>query len=187
MDTISQFGSRFQTLWLWCIQLFSRLLDRLPWLSRLVRWKPGSKENSLEVVVEKAKGEMLELMMSIAKQQEEDAHAAALDGTGPMPYDREWFEVGCDYQSLIEYADEIDWHIANDLLEVLGWALASPQGQRAIARRNDPLNPGADALNALLGLKEALTERVRNELIKHARKLDYSDALIDLLQDHLYA
>jgi hypothetical protein len=104
-----------------------------------------------------------------------------------MPYDREWFEVGCDYQSLIEYADEIDWHIANDLLEVLGWAMASPQGQRAIARQNDPLNPGADALNALLGLKEALTERVRDELIKHARKLDYSDALIDLLQDHLYA
>jgi len=98
MDTISQFGSRFQAVWLWCIQLFSRLLDRLPWLSRLVRRKPGSKESSLEIVVEKMKGEMLELMMSIAKQQEEDAHAAALDGTGPMPYDREWFEVGCDYQ-----------------------------------------------------------------------------------------
>jgi hypothetical protein len=63
---------------------------------------------------------------------------------------------------LIEYADEIDWHIANDLLEVMDWALASPQGQRAIARQNDPVNPGAHALNALLGLQEALTERVRN-------------------------
>jgi len=187
MDIISRFGSRIQTVWLWCIQLFSGLLDRLPWRSGLMRRKPDSKESGFDVLMEKMRGEMLELTMSIAKQQEEDAQTAALDGTGPMPYDREWFEVGCDYQSLIEHAEDFDWHIANDLLEVMDWALASPQGQRAIARQNDPLNPGANALNALLDLREALTERVRNELMKHARELDYSDALIDLLQDHLYA
>jgi hypothetical protein len=186
MKGFARFSFCFQALWALCVKWLAMIGGFFSYLSSLFRGMDGSREGDCERARENLRGQMLDLMVAALEQQTADAHAAALDGSGPMPFDRSWFEVETDFQSLIDREDGMQWHLANDLLEVLDWALASPQGQRALARQGDPLNPGADALNALFQFQDALTEKVRIELLKHARELKYPDALMAVLQEHLY-
>ncbi|MCP9932440.1 hypothetical protein KBZ08_00760 [Cyanobium sp. Candia 9D4] len=121
------------------------------------------------------------------QKQLQAAHAAAAAGTGPQPYDRDWIDAGCDFSGWIEDEDTgPDWYVTNDLLEGVNWALASPQGQRALAMKDDELSPWQHTLAALFSLQEALRTRQRSLLIRHAEYLGYSVEMLDVLENPLY-
>ena len=184
------YNFNLQTSWEQCKSWFKNLTGPCSWLSLTTRRLQGAKKDTDGDLGAQISAELLELLKANAEQNEKEAYAAALAGTGPMPYDRNWYATGCNFELLIEQAEGIDWYVANELLEVTEWALASPQGQRALALQDDPANPGGETLHTLLELREALTYKVREELFEHIRQLRQSDAanaLLDELEETLCA
>jgi hypothetical protein len=113
-----------------------------------------------------------------------DAHAAAAFGEGPQPWDRDWFEYqlqGLIDTKIMKIASFIGWHRTQDFLEVLNWARASPQGQRALALAGDDNSPWQGALEMIKELEVWLSAASHLMLENQAHGLGYSDeALIDL-------
>ena len=101
-----------------------------------------------------------------AEDQERRARifAAAADGTGVQPWERDWpyleFVVfdhfGCEFP-----ADAI---LIGQLLTMLSWALASPQGRAALHRDGQPTNPGQHTLDTLRDMRSGLVFRQRELL-----------------------
>lgn len=88
----------------------------------------------------------MEQAIALAERAEQqrlaDAHAAAASGEGPQTWDRDWFELQtCIEDDISDIATTIGWHRTQDFLEVLDWALASPQGQLALAEADDDASP----------------------------------------------
>jgi len=104
-----------------------------------------------------------------------DAHAAAASGEGPQTWDRDWFEnqqyIG---DKISEIASILGWHRTQDFLEVLDWALASPQGQRALAQAGDDASPWQGALEMIEELRGPLIEASHEMLGTQAAGLGYS-------------
>lgn len=124
------------------------------------------------------------------KKREQEALDAAAAGTGPMPYERDWYQNGYDIQDLIEELENwgLDWHLVNDFYEVLTWALNSSEGQRALEQKDNPNNPRQCPLALLLDLREALSRYRYDLLVGHAEKLEWSHESIERLisrGDHL--
>ena len=106
---------------------------------------------------------MLKLQEEKYKQNREQdlakAQAAAASGEGPQPWERDWIETQwCIEDDIRDIADRIGWHRSQDLLEVLDWAMASPQGQRALALDGDPNSPWQDVLTMIQELRRPLLE-----------------------------
>ena len=128
---------------------------------------------------------MEELMALVERKQQQemaDAHAAAASGEGPQTWDRDWFEhqvhIG---DKIFEIASTIGWHRTQDFLEVLDWALASPQGQRALAQAGDDSSPWQGALEMIEELRQSLIEASHQMLGSQADDLGYpTDAGEDL-------
>jgi hypothetical protein len=111
----------------------------------------------------------------VKQQRLADAHEAAASGEGPQPWDREWFEYeSCIENDISEIAYTIGWHRTQDFLEVLDWALASPQGQRALAQAGDDASPWQGALEMIKELQRPLIEASHLMLRSHAEGLDYA-------------
>jgi hypothetical protein len=107
-----------------------------------------------------------------------DAHAAAASGEGPQPWDRDWFEYqgqGLIETKIMEISSTIGWHRTQDFLEVLNWALASPQGQRALAQAGDDTSPWQGALDMIKELELSLIEATHLMLDSQATGLGYTD------------
>lgn len=188
MTNFSNSGFNFQASWGQHKAWFASLIKSRFWLSLNAKRLRESKKDANSDLAAQISSEMLAIFKADAEEREKNAHASALAGTGPMPYDREWYAAGCNFEHLIEQAEGINWHVANELLEVTEWALASPQGQRALALQDEPTNPGGETLRTLLELREALTDKVRQELFEHIRQLrqpDVENALLDELEEEL--
>jgi hypothetical protein len=133
-----------------------------------------------------------ELLMSVedmkalaerAQQQRlADAHAAAASGEGPKPWDRGWFEHQVYIEDeIFEIASTIGWQRTQAFLEVLNMALASPQGQRALAQAGDDTSPWQGALEMIEELRRPLIEASHQMLRSRADGLGYtSEAQEDL-------
>ena len=115
-----------------------------------------------------------------------DAHAAAASGEGPQPWDRDWIEHQADLSDgVLAIAATISWHRTQDLLDVLDWALASPQGQRALAMREDANSPWQETLEMLEELRPALLEASLQMLNDRARSLSSAGCSQAGLEDAL--
>ena len=122
---------------------------------------------------------MEELMALVERKQQQemaDAHAAAASGEGPQTWDRDWIEQKEVYigDKMLEIASTIGWHRTQDFLEVLDWALASPQGQRALAQAGDDASPGQGALEMIEELRQPLIDASHEMLGNQADGLDYT-------------
>lgn len=118
-----------------------------------------------------------------------DAHAAAASGEGPQPWERDWIEFQVDIEDdICEIASTIGWHRTQDFLEVLDWALASPQGQRALAATGDDTSPWQGALEMIDELRRPLIEASHQMIRARADGLGYTgeakDELWDTLEEH---
>lgn len=128
----------------------------------------------------------VEEMIAAAQLAEEqamvDAHAAATSGEGPQTWDSDWIENNvCIEDKIFEIASTIGWHRTQDFLEVLDWALASPQGQRALAQAGDEASPWQGALEMIKELWQPLTNASHEMLGSQAAGLGYtSEAQEDL-------
>lgn len=190
MTVIFNHNFNSQAPWGQCLTWLASLVESRSWLSVIAKRLYGGKEDVTCNLGAKISAEMLEILKADGQQRQKEAHAAALAGTGPMPYDRNWHEAGCNFEILIEQTEGINWYVANELLEITEWALASPQGQRALALQDDPTNPGGETLSTLLELRDALTYKVREELLGHIgefRRPDTPNALLDELEESLCA
>lgn len=115
-----------------------------------------------------------------------DAHAAAASGEGPQPWDRDWIEFQVDIEDDIrEIASTIGWHRTQDFLEVLDWALASPQGQRALAEAGDDTSPWQGALEMIDELRRPLIEASHQMIHTRAESLGCTGKAKDDLWDTL--
>ena len=127
--------------------------------------------------------EELVAINELAQQQRlADAHAAAASGEGPQPWDRDWFEHQVNIEDeIFEIASTIGWHRTQDFLEVLNMAVASPQGQRALAQAGDDTSPWQGALEMIEELRRPLIESSHQMLRSRATGLGYtSEAQEDL-------
>ena len=121
--------------------------------------------------------EKLVAIQTRAQQQRlADAHAAAASGEGPQTWDRDWIEqkevhIG---DKIFDIASTIGWHRTQDFLEVLDWALASPQGQRALAQVGDDASPWQGALEMIEELRQSLIEASHQMLGSQADGLGYT-------------
>lgn len=126
-----------------------------------------------------------ELLMSVedmkalaerAQQQRlADAHAAAASGEGPQPWDCGWFEHQVYIEDeIFEIASTIGWQRTQAFLEVLNMALASPQGQRALAQAGDDTSPWQGALEMIEELRRPLIEASHQMLRSRADGLGYT-------------
>jgi len=119
--------------------------------------------------------ELMALVERAEQQRLADAHAAAASGEGPQPWDRDWFEHQSDIgHEIFEIASTMGWHRTQDFLEVLNWALASPQGQRALAQAGDDASPWQGALEMIEELRGALIEASHQMLGAQADGLGYT-------------
>ncbi len=121
-----------------------------------------------------------------------NAHAAAATGTGPQAWDADWYGNAINLSEEVEaMVGDWSWQNVQSFREVLSWAAASPQGQRAQAMRGEPDSPWSDGLEMLEEMQMALTWRTQNLLHQQSKGLHYSneqrqelaDALEELL-DH---
>jgi len=119
--------------------------------------------------------EMWEAVKRAQQQELADAHAAAASGEGPQTWDRDWIEnepyIG---DKMSEIGRTLGWHRTQDFLEVLDWALASPQGQRALAQAGDDASPWQGALEMIEELRGPLIEASHEMLGTQAAGLGYS-------------
>lgn len=127
--------------------------------------------------------EMWEAVKRARQQELTDACAAAASGEGPQTWDRDWIEQKEVYieDKMLEIANTIGWHRTQDFLEVLDWALASPQGQRALAQAGDDASPWQGALEMIDELWRPLINASHEMLGSQAAGLGYTiDAREDL-------
>ena len=121
----------------------------------------------------------MEELMALAERAQQqrlaDAHAAATSGEGPQTWDRDWIEHKVYIEDKIfEIASTMGWHRTQDFLEVLDWALASPQGQRALAQAGDGASPWQGALEMIEELRGPLIEASHQMLGSQADGLGYT-------------
>lgn len=138
-----------------------------------------AKEISSPCPPEPTRLERLKKLKALAESKRQqilaDAHAAAASGEGPQPWDRDWFQYQlCFEDNITEIASTIGWHRTQDFLEVLDWALASPQGQRALALAGDDTSPWQGALEMIKEIQRPLIVASHYMLSSHAEELDYT-------------
>lgn len=146
--------------------------------------RPPDGETGLMLSME----EMAARFVQAEQQRLADAHAAAASGEGPQPWDRDWIEVQVDIGDQIsEIASTIGWHRTQDFLEVLNWALASPQGQRALAQAGDDASPWQGALELIdelwRPLSEASHEMLGNQAVGLGYTIDAQEELWEALNE----
>jgi hypothetical protein len=140
-----------------------------------------------------AKEPTCELLQQLTRITEEahrealaNAHAAAAAGTGPQRWDADWYGNAINLSEEVEaMVGDWSWQQVQTFREVLGWALASPQGQRAQAMRGEPDSPWNDGLEMLEEMQMALTWRTQNLLHQQSRGLQYSQEQQQELEDAL--
>lgn len=160
--------------------------DFIEWLSYLAQqirsFLGRKKRRRLTEKEESARIEEAEKIMMHALKENE-ALQAAKAGEGPQPWDQDWFENTENLtQDVMELASKAGWHRLQHFREILAWALASPQGQRAIASMQDcvgpdPTNPWHEPLVILANLYICAQKASHKMLREQAKGLHYSEEL----------
>jgi hypothetical protein len=149
-------------------------------------WQPPELEKLMAATkpeLEKLMAEATEQAKLLRQQAWADAHAAAASGEGPQPWDCDWIKFQVDVSDEIHaLAHAIGWHRTQQFIEVLDWALASPQGQRALAMGDDPASPWRGALEMLNEFRHPLAEASLQMLMEEVRGLGCSDCLKEALE-----
>lgn len=108
----------------------------------------------------------------------------------PQPWEREWFASTDLSGDIRQLASKAGWHRLQELIEIMEWALASPQGQRAADLALDQLGP--DPSNPWQGPYELINEILpllvadsHTMLRQQASGLHYSQASTDALETSL--
>jgi hypothetical protein len=167
----------------------------LPWLGAL----PSLLRSRQPAVVE-LKGRSLRdltdtelkqyMAQCTAKAEEEraaalqQAHAAAAAGEGPQPFDEDWIENGWDVEESIgEAIRNWSWGQVQVLSTLLDMALASPQGQRALAERLEEsgVRLWRDHLEMVHDMRLAISGRSYRLLRDQAKALGLSEEATDSL------
>ena len=140
--------------------------------------------------MEELRQELDRAMEEAHQQALASAHAAAAAGTGPQAWDADWYGNAINLSEEVEaMVGEWSWQHVQLFRELLSWAAASPQGQRAQAMRGESNSPWSDGLAMLEEMQMALSWRSQNLLYQQSRGLHYSkeqqrelnDALEELL------
>lgn len=127
-----------------------------------------------------------ELIKQSFAQSLVDAHQAAKEGVGPQPWDQDWLENQTPMEDEIEHLSRSwSWQTVNNMIEVLNWASASPQGQRAVALSEDDDNPWQGPLDLIEEMKRALMNRSHSLLFQQAKGLEYPGTWLRDLADAL--
>jgi hypothetical protein len=134
--------------------------------------KEPARDPELDAMLRKT----MELIKESAAQSLSDAHRAAQEGLGPQPWDQDWLENQCCMDDDMENVSRYwSWQAVNFWNEILDMALASPQGQRAIALRGEADNPWQGPLELIDEAKRALLNRSQSLLLQQAKGLGYSN------------
>lgn len=103
------------------------------------------------------------------------AKAAAATGQGPQPWDRDWIEYQYDiHDEIYEITNHLGWQRTQEFIEILDWALNSPQGRMAMEQQGDPASPWQGPLDLLRELREPLVDASHDMLRCRAEGLEYS-------------
>lgn len=108
----------------------------------------------------------------------------------PQPWEEDWFASSDLSGEIHQLAARAGWHRLQHLIEIMQWALASPQGQRAADRAldqlgPDPSNPWQGAYELINEILPLLVEASHTMLRQQASGLHYSDASTDALETSL--
>lgn len=109
---------------------------------------------------------------------------------GPQPWEREW-SASCDLSEEIRcLASKAGWHRLQDLIEIIRWALLSPQGQRAIEFNADKeevdfSGPWDGPYALIRELLPVLVLTSHAMLKQQANGLNYSQGSMDALEASL--
>ena len=119
------------------------------------------------------------------------AHAAAASGEGPQSFDEDWIETGWDVEESIgEALSNWSWWQVQVLSTLLDMALASPQGQRALAERSEEsgVRLWRDHLEMIHDLRVAISGRSYGLLYEQAKELglpeEATDRLLEAGEEH---
>lgn len=120
----------------------------------------------------------------LMQKQLADAHEAAAAEEGPQPWERDWIEYEVYMEDEIrKIATNIGWHRTQDFLTVLNMALASPQGQRALAEVGEETSFWQGELQLIQELRRGLVTASHDMLCSHATGLGYSIDAIENLSE----
>ncbi|MEB3353805.1 MAG: hypothetical protein VKM34_06180 [Cyanobacteriota bacterium] len=125
-----------------------------------------------------------EIQQMIHQFTEGERHLeAARAGVGPQPWDQDWHEFQLDLSTdLISLAHKAGWHRVQNFLEIIVWALSSPQGQEALLLSQHPDNSWQGPLKLIGELYPPLRHASHEMLRKQARGLNYSKEWIEQLE-----
>lgn len=112
--------------------------------------------------------EALEALVQQCRQEHQrrcaEILAAAADGSGIQPWEREWPLHDFDLHQHFSCDVPADPGLLGQLLTMLTWALSSPLAREALRRNGQPTNPGQHGLDSLREMRAALTCRQRELL-----------------------
>lgn len=135
-------------------------------------------DSDQEVSFVDAVREAVEASQKAWQDQLDAARDAAASGLGPQPWDRDWIAFqGGVHDPVHEMAIGIGWQRTQDFIEVLDWALASPQGQRALALAGDQTSPWQGPLEMLQEIREHLVDASHEMLAAQADDLEYGPVM----------
>jgi len=101
-----------------------------------------------------------------AQQERERILAAAAEGSGVQPWERDWPLSTFDLHGHVV----CDWDAGPTLLEHLitmaNWALRSPQGRQALLQDRQPTNPWQHTLDTVRAFRSGLAHRQRELLAR---------------------
>jgi hypothetical protein len=161
-------------LFAWIIALWQRLRASKPsvqTVDRLSLKTPELQQRLAEVCAQHRRD-----YLAKEKLIRDYALAEAKTGRGPQPWDRDWYERCSDVSDEIyDLASAAGWQWVQEFIEVLDWALASPQGQQAQVLAGQPSNPWRHELELIAHLRTNLVGASRYLLREQARQLDYSE------------
>lgn len=171
---------------LWCS--LSDLWHQLQWQVRSflgLNTRRRLTEAEEAAQIEEAEKGLLQML------RKHEALEAAKAGKGPQPWDQDWFEYTESLaEDVMEVASKAGWHRLQHFREVLIWALASPQGQRAIASMQDrvgtdPTNPWHEPFVILANLYICVNRASHKMLREQAQGLNYSEGSMSDLERNL--
>ena len=119
---------------------------------------------SAELITDAVVREAMERTHTEDQERRARIFAAAADGTGVQPWERDWPYLEFVVFEHFGYEFPADAILIGQLLTMLSWALASPQGRAALHRDGQPSNPGQHTLDTLRDMRSGLVCRQRELL-----------------------
>ena len=146
------------------------------------------RNNSTYRKEEGTTSDAMQVLESLLQQHyEKEAHLeAARAVSGPQTWDHDWYETQQDLSS--EYfalAQKAGWHRLQEFLEIITWALSSPQCQEALMVNSNPRDHKSGALKLIGEIYPPLRYATHEMLRANARSLRYPREWMEDLESAL--